>query len=113
MHSSIQLHLAAPILPQACHDTVPLPAKHASLLCMAACDQQVGCWQAPTPGTCYVGMIILNLWLLILLHQKQAVVGLWCCGHLLICQDVMAGDGHECCMPKPNVQHHNVVSQIQ
>ena len=37
-------------LPQACNDTVHLPLMHASLICMAACDQQVGSWQAPTPG---------------------------------------------------------------
>ena len=38
-------------LPQACNDTVHLPLMHASLICMAACDQQVGSWQAPTLGS--------------------------------------------------------------
>ena len=32
----------------ACHDTEHLPVVHAFLICMAACDQQVGSWQAPT-----------------------------------------------------------------
>ena len=42
MHNSIHLHSAAPTLHQACHDTVHLPARHAFLLCLAFCDQQVG-----------------------------------------------------------------------
>ena len=33
-----------------CHATVHLPVMHASLICMAACHQQVGSWQAPTLG---------------------------------------------------------------
>ena len=33
--------LLPPTLPQACHGTVHMPAVHASLLYMAACDQQV------------------------------------------------------------------------
>ena len=50
MHNSMHLHHAAPSLPQACHGTVYMPAVHAYLLCMAACDKQVGQAQAPTVG---------------------------------------------------------------
>ena len=42
MHSPTHLHHAALPLPQACPGTVYMPAVHAHLLCMAACDQQVG-----------------------------------------------------------------------
>ena len=38
------------ILPHACHGTVYMPAVHAYLLCMAACDKQVGRAQAPAVG---------------------------------------------------------------
>ena len=41
MHNFYHLHCAAPTLPQVRHGTVHMPAVHACLLCMAACDQQV------------------------------------------------------------------------